>query len=58
MSESRLRIALIVFVAGTGVFVVLSELPYWGARASLAPVLTALGLGLIAAAAAQALPRE
>jgi hypothetical protein len=41
-----------------GVFVVLSEIPFWGARSSLAPVLTALGGGLLAIAIAYFLDRE
>ena len=36
-----------------GTYVVLAEIPFWTSRSSLAPALTALGLGLIAVAAAQ-----
>lgn len=38
-----------------GAYVVISEIPYWGGRTSLAPVLTALGLAAIALAAAHLL---
>jgi hypothetical protein len=38
-----------------GAFVVLQEISFWGTGSSLAPVLTALGAGLIAAAASHLL---
>jgi hypothetical protein len=41
-----------VVAALLGGFVVVSEIPYWTSRSSLAPVLTALGLGVIALALA------
>jgi hypothetical protein len=38
-----------------GVFVVVSEIGFWGSRSTLWPVLTALGLGLVALGAAHLL---
>lgn len=38
-----------------GAFVVLSEIPYWGSSSTLWPVLTALGVAVIALAAADLL---
>ena len=38
-----------------GAYVVLTEIPFWASRSSLAPALTALGLGLMALAIAQLL---
>jgi hypothetical protein len=38
-----------------GLFVVVSEVRFWGSRSELWPVLTALGLGLVAAGAAHLL---
>lgn len=41
-----------------GGFVVLSEIPYWGSRSQLWPVLTALGLAVLALAAAHLMRKE
>jgi hypothetical protein len=38
-----------------GIYVLVAEIPSWGARSSLAPVLSALGLGVIALALAHLL---
>jgi len=38
-----------------GGYVVLTEIPFWASRSSLAPALTALGLGVIALAIAHLL---
>ena len=48
------RIAALI-AGGAGVYVVLSELPYLATRSSLAPSLTALGVGLVAIAIAHLL---
>lgn len=48
------RIAALIGGAA-GVYVVLSELPYLASRSSLAPSLSALGIGLVALAIAQLL---
>jgi hypothetical protein len=48
--------ALAIGAGLLGVFVVISELPYWRSASSLAPVLTALGVGLILVAVAIARP--
>ena len=44
--------ALAVVAGLLGAFVVVSEIPFWASRSTLAPVLTALGLGIIALAVA------
>ena len=36
-----------------GLYVVVTEIPFWVSRSSLAPALTALGLGVMAVAVAQ-----
>jgi hypothetical protein len=41
-----------------GAVVVVSEVPYWRSASSLAPVLTALGVGLILVAVAIARPSK
>lgn len=43
---------LAIVAALLGGFVVVSEIPFWATRSSLAPVLTALGLGMIVLAVA------
>ena len=49
----KLNPRTLAVVAGLlGAFVVVSEIPFWTTRSSLAPVLTALGLGIIALAVA------
>jgi hypothetical protein len=49
----KLDARTLAVVAGLlGAFVVVSEIPFWTSRSSLAPVLTALGLGIIALAVA------
>jgi hypothetical protein len=44
----------LAIVAGiAGAYVIVSELPFWAQRSSLAPVLTALGVSVVALALIQ-----
>lgn len=59
MNDPRLRRRVLAAVAASAAaFVILSEIPFLNTRASLAPVLIALALGVIALAAAIALGDE
>ena len=49
---------LLVAALLCGAFVVVSEIPFWGSRSGLWSVLTALGIGVIALAAAQLIGRR
>ena len=45
-----LRQGLAILAGLTGGYVILSEIPFWSTRSSLAPVLTALAVGVVALA--------
>ncbi len=58
MPPQRTTRILAGVAAIAGAYVILGELPYWSARNSLAPVLTALAIGLVALAAAIAMSQR
>lgn len=44
---------LLIAAGLCGLFVIVSEIPFWGSRSGLWPVLTALGIAVVALAVAQ-----